>query len=116
MSVSAPQLTCPLGGRPKASGVVRRRQRELEPPDWLLELYRQGRCRGMAELYELRRLHGEQPEKVEAWTATQASISRNRISELRGVRAPARRWTTAHRAGLHSQAAWIRRSMSRQTA
>ena len=30
----------------------------IEPPDWLLQAYRDGRCRGMNELYELRRLHG----------------------------------------------------------
>ena len=38
----------------------------IEPPDWLLDEYRQGRCKGMTELYELRRLHGDHAERVEA--------------------------------------------------
>jgi ParB family transcriptional regulator, chromosome partitioning protein len=38
----------------------------IEAPGWLLDLYRQGRCRGMMELYELRRLHGEHPHYIEA--------------------------------------------------
>ena len=41
----------------------------IEPPDWLLQVYREGRCRGMNELYELRRLHGEHAQAVEAWVA-----------------------------------------------
>jgi ParB family chromosome partitioning protein len=55
----------------------------IEAPDWLLDTYRQGRCRGMAELYELRRLHGEHPQAVEAWAADRDSITREAISALR---------------------------------
>ena len=28
----------------------------IEAPDWLLQAYREGRCRGINELYDLRRL------------------------------------------------------------
>ena len=55
----------------------------IEPPDWLLELYRQGRCRGMMELYELRRLHGEQPQVIEAWVRDRDSITRDGVAALR---------------------------------
>lgn len=55
----------------------------IEPPDWLLELYRQGRCRGMRELYELRRLHAEQPRTVGTWVSRQETISREAVAALR---------------------------------
>lgn len=55
----------------------------IEAPDWLLQAYREGRCRGMNELYELRRLHGEHADVVEAWTACERSITRDRLAALR---------------------------------
>ena len=55
----------------------------IEAPDWLLDAYRQGRCKGMTELYELRRLHGEHPQYIEAWTSDRESITRDGISALR---------------------------------
>jgi ParB family transcriptional regulator, chromosome partitioning protein len=55
----------------------------IEAPDWLLDAYRQGRCRGMTELYELRRLHGEHPQYIEAWASDRESITRDGISALR---------------------------------
>jgi ParB family transcriptional regulator, chromosome partitioning protein len=55
----------------------------IEAPDWLLQAYREGRCRGMNELYELRRLHGEHAQSVEAWVTQQAAITRDRIAVLR---------------------------------
>ncbi|MCE9658292.1 MAG: ParB/RepB/Spo0J family partition protein [Burkholderiales bacterium] len=55
----------------------------IEAPDWLLDTYRQGRCRGMAELYELRHLHAEHPQRVEAWVGATPSITRERLASLR---------------------------------
>lgn len=55
----------------------------IDAPDWLLQAYREGRCRGMNELYELRRLHGEHAAAVEAWATAQEPITRDRIAELR---------------------------------
>jgi ParB family chromosome partitioning protein len=57
----------------------------IEPPDWLLQTYREGRCRGINELYDLRRLHGEHGDAVEAWAARQPSITRDRLTELRAA-------------------------------
>jgi ParB family transcriptional regulator, chromosome partitioning protein len=55
----------------------------IEAPDWLLQAYREGRCRGMNELYELRRLHGEYAAEVEAWATAHPGMTRDRIAELR---------------------------------
>lgn len=55
----------------------------IEPPDWLLQAYREGRCRGLNELHDLRRLHGEHGDDIEAWAARQPAITRDRLSELR---------------------------------
>jgi ParB family chromosome partitioning protein len=55
----------------------------IEAPDWLLEAYRQQRCNGLTELYELRRLHGEQPKVVEAWASEGSVITRARLAALR---------------------------------
>ena len=55
----------------------------IEPPDWLLQAYREGRCRGTNELYDLRRLHGEYGDSVEAWAAQQPTITRDRLAEFR---------------------------------
>lgn len=57
----------------------------IEPPDWLLQAYREGRCRGINELYDLRRLHGEHGDEVEAWSARQPTITRDRLTELRAA-------------------------------
>jgi len=37
----------------------------IDPPPWLMEVYRSGKCRNAAQLYELRRLHEAKPECVE---------------------------------------------------
>jgi ParB family chromosome partitioning protein len=57
----------------------------IEPPDWLLQAYREGRCRGTNELYDLRRLHGEHGDTVEAWAAQQPTITRDRLAEFRAA-------------------------------
>jgi ParB family chromosome partitioning protein len=57
----------------------------IEAPDWLLQAYREGRCRGMNELYELRRLHGVHAQAVETWAAGQQAVTRDRIAEFRAA-------------------------------
>ena len=57
----------------------------IEPPDWLLQAYREGRCRGTNELYDLRRLHGEHGDAVEAWASEQPTITRDRLTEFRAT-------------------------------
>jgi ParB family transcriptional regulator, chromosome partitioning protein len=55
----------------------------IDAPNWLLDVYRTGRCRGITELYELRRLHGEHPQYIEAWSSDRESITRDDLSALR---------------------------------
>ena len=55
----------------------------IDAPDWLLAAYRQGRCRGLKELHELRRLAGEHPQVVEAWASDREAITRNHVASLR---------------------------------
>ena len=55
----------------------------VDPPDWLMTAYREGRCRGLAELYELRKLANDHPQYVEAWAADRNAITRDRVTALR---------------------------------
>jgi len=55
----------------------------IDAPHWLMELYRQGRCRGMIELYQLRRLHTLASTHVEQWLAGRMTITRTDVLQLR---------------------------------
>ena len=55
----------------------------IDPPDWLITAYRDGRCRGLTELYDLRKLHSENPVHVEGAVAEGKPITRERIAALR---------------------------------
>ncbi len=55
----------------------------IEPPDWLMQAYREGRCTSMTELYELRRLSGDYPEQVEGWARSKDHIGRDDLPQLR---------------------------------
>jgi ParB family chromosome partitioning protein len=55
----------------------------IDAPDWLMALYRAGRCRGMRELYELRRLSEIHPARVSAWLHGRDFVSRGDVLSLR---------------------------------
>ena len=55
----------------------------IEAPDWLMTAYRQGRCRGLRGLYELRRLHESDPHSVEQWLAKTGSVTRADLRDLK---------------------------------
>jgi ParB family chromosome partitioning protein len=55
----------------------------IDPPDWLMEIYREGRCRGVKELYDLRRLHEEHPDAVGNYVAERGSVARADVDALR---------------------------------
>jgi len=61
----------------------------IDPPAWLLDLYRSGRCRGISELYELRKLHESQPEAVAQWMEGRAHVSRADVQVFKERLAPA---------------------------
>jgi ParB family transcriptional regulator, chromosome partitioning protein len=55
----------------------------IDAPDWMMALYREGRCQGMTELYLLRRLHLEAPDAVLSWLARQDTITRAGLQGLK---------------------------------
>jgi ParB family chromosome partitioning protein len=55
----------------------------IDAPDWLMTAYRESRCRGLYELYELRRLATGHAEQVEEWASRRTAISREHVQELR---------------------------------
>ena len=61
----------------------------IDAPEWLLELYRSGKCQGMTELYELRRLHEATPQAVERWVEGRETISRTDLSAFKSETSPA---------------------------
>jgi ParB family chromosome partitioning protein len=70
----------------------------IDAPDWLLAAYREGRCRGLKELHELRKLAGEHSQRVEAWAADQDAITRTHVATLRAeVSQPTGTRTSVHR-------------------
>jgi ParB family chromosome partitioning protein len=55
----------------------------IDPPDWLMSAYREGRCRGLNELYALRKLAEEHPQYLAAWASDRPVISRESVLALR---------------------------------
>jgi ParB family transcriptional regulator, chromosome partitioning protein len=67
----------------------------IDPPDWLLDAYRSGRCRGVSELYELRRLHESRPDAVRDLLARPETVSRASMRSIRSGRSAADRVAAA---------------------
>lgn len=55
----------------------------IDAPEWLMQLYRSGRCRGMTELYELRRLQQKHPVQIMAWLQGRTEVSRTDLVDLK---------------------------------
>lgn len=55
----------------------------IDPPDWLMSAYREGRCRGLNELYALRKLAEEHLQYVAAWVSDRPVITRESVLALR---------------------------------
>lgn len=55
----------------------------IDPPEWLMSAYREGRCRGLNELHELRKFHAKYPCHVEAWADANQVFTRERVGLLR---------------------------------
>ena len=61
----------------------------IDAPDWLMSVYREGRCRGLRELYELRRLHDAEPEAVAEWLSGAGTVTRIDLQTLKERLRPA---------------------------
>jgi ParB family transcriptional regulator, chromosome partitioning protein len=55
----------------------------IDPPAWLLDVYRSGKCRNAAQLYELRRLYEAKPDCVEKQLESSDRIGRVDIERLK---------------------------------
>jgi ParB family chromosome partitioning protein len=58
----------------------------IDPPDWLMSAYRSGQCRGIAELYELRRLNEHEPERVAEAIRQGGPITRATVKAMKAPR------------------------------
>ncbi len=66
----------------KSQAYVSMAQSLIDAPDWLMDLYRSGKCRGLTELYHLRRLHEAAPAKVAALCESKATVTRADLQPL----------------------------------
>jgi ParB family chromosome partitioning protein len=73
----------------------------IDAPDWLMDVYRAGRCRGLKELYDLRRIHDKNPHAVEQLVLGPEDLSRGDIDALREGLA-----VDADRDGRKDRAGW----------
>lgn len=55
----------------------------IDPPPWLLAAYRKGQCKGVTELYELRRLHERLPDRALELAAQGVPITRQVLQAAR---------------------------------
>ena len=55
----------------------------IDAPDWLMALYREGRCRGLKELYDLRRLACSDADAVATWLPQMRVVTRSDVEALR---------------------------------
>ena len=67
----------------KSQSYVARASALIEAPDWMMALYRQGRCQGITELYLLRQLHSQAPDAVLAWLAQRDEVTRTGLQQLK---------------------------------
>jgi ParB family chromosome partitioning protein len=61
----------------------------VDAPPWLVRVYEEGKCRGFAELYQLRRLHAQAPRQVQEWIEQRETITRTDLQHLKAALAQA---------------------------
>lgn len=92
-------------------------------PDWLMALYREGRCRGLRELHELRQLQLRCPMAVSRLASDPEPITRHRIAaikeelargEAKGSSTPADRDVTPNALRVGSTSKAVRTEASRK--
>ena len=67
----------------KSRAIVNYATAMINAPEWLMAAYREGRCRGLRELYVLRQAHARLGSQVETWALTQPLITRSELASLR---------------------------------
>lgn len=55
----------------------------IDAPDWVMNAYRSGKCQGLFEINELRKLYEAHPDAVEQWGAGQESFTRTTLARLK---------------------------------
>jgi ParB family chromosome partitioning protein len=62
----------------------------IDAPDWVMNAYRSGKCQGLFEINELRKLYEAHPDAVEQWGAGQEAFTRTTLAKLKaGLNSPA---------------------------
>jgi ParB family chromosome partitioning protein len=67
----------------------------IDAPDWLMSLYRDGRCRGLRELHELRQLARQHPDCVSELETHVGPITREVVASIKSKSSQAARPTEA---------------------
>ena len=75
----------------------------VDAPDWLMAAYREGRCRGLRELYELRRAGEESGPQAESWVQARRAITRSDVADLKSAITAQRDRRSAVRPGATSE-------------
>jgi ParB family transcriptional regulator, chromosome partitioning protein len=78
--VSQAEIARRLGKSPTYITFVRAM---IDPPAWLMDVYRAGKCRNAGQLYELRRIHEAAPEHIERQLAACERIGSVEIEQLK---------------------------------
>ncbi|WP_051241976.1 ParB/RepB/Spo0J family partition protein [Azohydromonas australica] len=55
----------------------------IDAPDWVMNAYRSGKCQGLFEINELRKLYEAHPDAVEQWGAGQEAFTRTTLARLK---------------------------------
>jgi ParB family chromosome partitioning protein len=58
----------------------------ISAPDWLMTLYRSGRCKSLRALHELRQLQSRRPEAVTRLVSQREAITRERIAAINATK------------------------------
>jgi ParB family chromosome partitioning protein len=55
----------------------------IDAPDWVMNAYRSGKCQGLFEINELRKLYEAHPDAVEQWGIGQDAFTRTALAKLK---------------------------------
>jgi ParB family chromosome partitioning protein len=79
----------------------------IDAPDWLMSAYREGRCSGLRELYDLRRAGEAGMPEMASWLEAKKTITRRDLLELRAATKDQGSPVSAERGGRTTETAPI---------